>query len=296
PGAGIDNEFTRYLTAVAEGSEEQFRAAYPYRIDPVSDDSPFFFNFHRLRLGSEVSRSGSGAGDTYLAAIGKDPVGLMLLATALLESTLLVIGLVILPLFFSRRLAMPRQGRVSVLCYFLGLGVGFLFLEIACMQRFSLYLGHPTRSITVILFSFLLFSGLGSAWTGLWPVSRRRPLQVILVLIALYAAFLPRLLEATLGLSTLARILITIAVLGVPSFFMGMPFPLGLSRLQGERAPFLPWAFAINGGASVIASVAAIFLAMAGGFTLVFWLSLLFYAVAWFASAWLPGSPRTAAQ
>jgi len=279
---------------VAAGTDREFQAAYPYRIDPVSDDSPFFFNFHRLKSLFTFATGRQDAGKAYLGAIGQDPVGLLLLATALFESAVLVALLVVLPLVLSRRTRLPRPRRGAVFGYFLGLGVGFLFLEIACMQRMSLYLGHPTRSITVVLFTFLLFSGLGS-WVAdrlRSPVAAKVALAAILVLVALYALFLDDVLDRTLGESTARRIGIAVALLALPSFFMGMPFPRGLLRLQGDQAPFLPWAFAINGGASVVASVAAIFLAMAGGFTTVFWLAFVAYLVSFLAASRMPAPSR----
>jgi len=294
PGEPVHNEFGEFLRAVDEGPDaaRRFMDSYPYRISPVDDDSPFFFKYHRWSSLFEKTRAAD-----YLGVIGRDPIGLFLLLTALVESTLLVALLVILPLLLSGRARLPSTSRVAVLIYFFGLGVGFMFLEIAAMQRLVLYLGHPTRSITVVLFSVLLFSGAGSCVAG-----RLRPLRcarvaliLIAAIVALYALFLPAILSRTLGLSTVMRIALSTLILGIPSFFMGMPFPSGLSCLRGPHQPFLPWAFAINGGASVVASVGAILLAMSASFTLVFWLAAASYLVAFLAVGGLPvPEPNTA--
>ncbi len=304
PDEDGSTEFHQYFQAVRDGREEEFEDGYDYRISPVTDDSPFFFNFHRWAnvFREKPSEDGSPPAElqqegdlesAYFTAIGEDPIGLFLLVTALGESALLVVLLVVLPLLFSKQARMPRDGRGAVLLYFLGLGVGFLFLEIACMQRMILYLGHPTRSITVVLFSFLLFSGAGSLVAGRFRDPRKvakAALLIVAMIIAAYSVFLPKVLAMTLGYSTTTRIALALGILAVPSFFMGMPFPSALALLRGPHASFIPWAFAINGGASVVASVAAIFLAMAFGFNAVFWLALGFYLLAFTVHRGLPST------
>jgi hypothetical protein len=284
PGEPITTEFGEYLDAVARGTDAEYAARYPVRIDPVSDDSPYFFNYHRWSSLLEPA-----AKTTYLSMTGRDPIGLFLLLTALGESLLLVVLLVVLPLLLSRRTLLPRERRGPVLVHFLGLGLGYLFLEIAAMQRFVLYLGHPTRSITVVLFSFLLFSGLGAAVAGkLRLTSARLPLLLVVASAIACALWQPALLDATLGLETPVRIAIAVGVLALPAFLMGMPFPVALSKLTGESKPFLPWALAINGGASVVASIVAILVAMEGGFTAVFACAAASYALAWWTAGRLP--------
>ena len=111
-----------------------------------------------------------------------------------------------------------------------------------------------------------------------------------LSLAALFALALlgPRILGDTLGAPAPQRIAIAVALLAVPTFFMGMPFPSALARLRGPLAPFLPWAFAVNGGASVVASVAAILIAMECGFTTVGVAAAASYAAALLCEARLP--------
>src|SRR5262249_5543572 len=153
----------------------------------------------------------------------------------------------------------PRERRAPVLLYFVGIGCGYLFLEVAAMQRFVLYLGHPSRSITVVLFSFLVFSGLGAFVAGRrGTCNPRKPLVVVALLTLVYAFAQPWLLDATLGLPTAARILLAGALLAPLAFFMGMPFPIALARVHASDRAFVPWALAINGGASVVTSVVAI--------------------------------------
>ncbi len=284
PGEPPRNEFGEYLAALSAGREEQYRANYPYKIEPVSDDAPFFFHFHRWS--SLLEEHGKA---NYFSMTGRDPIGLYLLLTALGESALLVALLVILPLALSKRTRLPRERRLPVLVYFLGLGCGYLFLEVSTMQRFVLYLGHPGRSISVVLFSFLLFSGLGAAVAGRRKMtSARGPLLAIVALALVYAFGLPPVLQATLGLAVEARVATAVALLAPLAFVMGMPFPTGLGRLTGEQRAFLPWAFAINGGASVVASVVAIFVAMQAGFTTVFGLAAATYLFAWLVARRLP--------
>ena len=113
---------------------------------------------------------------------------------------------------------------------------------------------------------------------------------LVVAFLVLHILFLPALFDATLSMSDLARDAIAVIAILPLAFFMGMPFPLGLRLARASAPPLLPWAFGVNGGASVIASVIAILFAMDHGFRAVLLMCAVLYAVAAVA---LP--PRTAA-
>jgi hypothetical protein len=165
------------------------------------------------------------------------------------------------------------------------IGFAYLLVEIPLLQRFILYLGHPSYSMSAVLFSLLLFSGLGSRWLGRagGRLSTRLALAVLVALLLILPAALPPLFNATLGLSLPLRMAVTGLALAPVGFLMGLPFPGGIQWLarQEDAASLIPWVWAVNGAASVISAILAALLALSFGFRWVFWIGALCYAGAW---------------
>ena len=276
-----DKEYLEFFAAAAAGGLAGFYEGYPYDVEPITDDRPFFFKFHKWSsfLGGKEK---VGRLD-YEALAGRDPIGLKILLSLLVFVSLAVLVLVILPLFFlpggGRS---PQKGRVFI--YFFGIGLGFIFAEVASLQRFVLFLGHPTYSLTVVLFSFLLFMGLGSLASQAGRARNTAPLRtalgLVLLFLLLHVFLLPSLFRTFLSSPEGIRMLVAVFVIAPLAFFMGFAFPLGLRITGGLGGRLVPWAWGVNGAASVIGSVLAVILAMAGGFTLVLGLSTLFYLAA----------------
>jgi hypothetical protein len=170
--------------------------------------------------------------------------------------------------------------------YFAGLGLGFIMVEIVLIQRFHLFLGYPVYSLSVVLFTVLLASAIGSFMADKWsqPHHSARMLPRILALLcgvlALYALALPRLLDAALSASTSVRIIVAVAVVAPLGLLMGMPFPTGLRRAGREANGLIPWAWAVNGAASVFGSTLTMLISMTYGFTASFLAGAAAYAVA----------------
>lgn len=253
--------------AIDAGDEDAFYTAYQdgqWDIRPVADDSPFFFNFHHWS-----ALFGAGETSEWLELTG-GPIGLKVLATLLVQTSVLVGLLVLLPLLILRREGLQAKGAGRHMAYFLALGAGFMFLEISTAQRLVLFLGHPTYSLTVTLCSFLLFAGFGSLFAGRYEgreaVSLRRIITLLAVVIVVLSLSFHFVLSATLAQPLWLRIVIVMAMLAPMNFLMGMPYPLGLGRLRRLEPRLVPWAQGVNGGASVIASILCIVMAMESGF------------------------------
>jgi hypothetical protein len=153
--------------------------------------------------------------------------------------------------------------------YFACLGVGYIATEIVMIQRFNLFLGYPVYSISVVLFTLLLASGVGSLSAGGRSLDRRLP-RVFLMLCAalvLYAAAMPRLLGFASGSSTPAKILLAAVLLAPLGFLMGMPFPTALRLADRESQRLVPLAWAANGAASVFGSALTMLVSMTYGLT-----------------------------
>jgi hypothetical protein len=171
--------------------------------------------------------------------------------------------------------------------YFSTIGLAFLFIEIACMQKFILFLHHPLYAVATVLAAFLVFAGLGSAWTARLPqdsnVAARAVLYAVLliaVLGAVYTLLLSPLFDQLIHLGMAVRIVITTLLIAPLAFCMGIPFPLGLSQVAAKAPEFIPWAWGINGCASVLSAVSATLLAIQFGFTMVVLAALLLYLLA----------------
>jgi hypothetical protein len=279
PGRADHPAYRELALAVDAGTEEEFFAQYPIDVRPVTDDAPFFFNYHHIWDGADREDS------QFAREFGIEfPVAGSILRSLLLQTSLLVAVLVVLPLWWLRRSGLRDAHAGRHLLYFAAVGAAFMFLEISMIQRLVLFLGHPTYSLTVVLFCFLLFAGIGSWGSGRFVRDSARGLRLAILTIvavgAAYALLLPHVLPALLHLSLPARIACTIALLAPLNLPMGMPFPLMLTRLQRAQPQLVPWAIGTNGGASVIGSVLAVIVAMESGFTAVLWLALLAYLLA----------------
>ncbi len=236
-----------------------------YRLDicPPTDDRPFFFNMKRVR--DVLSAPPPG----YFFAV--DPLLVLALSLAILTA--------LCALAFGLPLALVKERPpLTSMTFFAAIGVGFLLLEIALIQRFTLFLGFPTYSLSVVLFALLVFTGIGSL---LSPRMRLGPaLAGACVLIALAAFALPPLLAALIELPFAARVALTVALIAPPALLLGTAMPIGLARLREEHAGAIPWAWAINGVSSVLASVLAVAVAITWGFRAVTLLALACYLVA----------------
>ncbi len=167
--------------------------------------------------------------------------------------------------------------------FFAAIGVGFLLFEIALIQRFTLFLGFPTYSLSVVLFALLVFTGLGSLASARAREPRRAlvaALAVACALIGVAAFALQPLLAALIDLPFPARVALTVALIAPPALLLGTAMPIGLARLRGLHAGAVPWAWAINGVSSVLASVLAVAIAITWGFRAVTLLALACYLVA----------------
>ncbi len=260
--------------ALLGSDAESFLAHYKFHVAPATDDKPFYFHFFRWSLLPELVALRGQGGLTLL------DTGYLILVATLALAVPLSIMLILAPLAaLGRPPGAPRRLRTGL--YFFCLGLAFLFVEIACMQRYGLFIGHPLIATVAVLAGFLVFAGAGSLFAARL---RRRPRAVhgavagIVLLLALQTGALPPppgVVETTAG-----RIAATLALLAPLAFLMGMPFPLGLARLAAEAPAYIPWAWGINGCASVLSALLAVLLSVHLGYGAVLLLAAALYAAA----------------
>lgn len=267
--------FVQLFDAYREGRIESFYEEYPYDIRPITDDRPFFFKVHKARDFLNPTKESTPYESNF---------GLVALLVLLFQTIIMSALLIILPLVRFHREGLQVPSRSLYLVYFAGLGLSFMLVELSLMQKLSLLLGHPTYSIAVVLSSMLLFSGIGSLTSGLWKGSPKGLIALailgVALILAVYIPLIPVVTDMTLSLPWTARALVAMVLLAPLSFLMGMPFPTGLRMVTTGHRRFVPWAWGVNGVASVLGTVTAIFLAMSYGFNVVIMLAIIIYVTA----------------
>jgi hypothetical protein len=275
--------------ALIAPDRQHFLEQYKFSLTPATDERPYFFDFFKWRALPELWRvaltSGAGLLDW----------GYLILMATLLQAALLSLILVLLPLWLGLKSRRAYASRWRVLVYFGAIGLAFLFVEIASIQRFTLFLSHPLYAIGVVLAGFLLFAGLGSGYAatqaGRFTAALRLAVVAIGALATLYVLGLPSLFRALIGLPDIAKVGLSLILIAPLAFAMGMPFPLALARLKEGEPDLVPWAWAVNGCASVLSAIVATLLAINLGTTAVVLLAVLLYVLAALVFAG-PGAAR----
>ncbi len=259
PGDAPSNEFGELLRSP---DPQVFWQNYRYNVTPVNDDRPFFFYTVQPRDVLNFLKQGGLSADYKInraLPLLFEVVGISLLA--------IVVVLAFPPLLLGERLP-AEKGVRSVLLYFVCIGAGYILIQVALIQKFVLFLGHPTYALTVIIFSMLISSGLGSycsrRLTG--EANHVGRLSAVLIGVAVTVSALAYLAapvsEYGVGWPLALKALVTACMIAPAGFLMGIPFPTGLTRLEKNFPDAVRWAWALNAAASVLGSAAAICLAI----------------------------------
>ncbi len=285
---------------------KEFLRHYKFDVAPTTDDRPYFFDFFKWQALPELLERRTLGGAALL------DWGYAVLVATLVQASVLALVLILTPLLWlgRHRPQAAALARWQIALYFLAIGFAFLFVEIASIQRFVLFLGHPVYAIPVVLCAFLFFAGLGSGlaprltarldalsppgalirFSGgdrrrLWAVRVRHPALALAVAGIVAAAVLhlvavPPLFRWLMPLPDALKIAVSLVLIAPLAFFMGLPFPLALVRVAAARPGLVPWAWGINGCASVLSAILAILLAMSLGFSAVLLIAIGLYLVA----------------
>jgi hypothetical protein len=214
--------------------------------------------------------------------------GYLILIAALLQAIVVSLLLIALPLWlWKNKLGInPGSGNhLRILVYFFCLGLAFLFIEIAFIQKFILILHHPLYAITVVLSTFLLAAGAGSYFSAKLFRSAKKsvimlPIAVISLLGISYSLSFESIAGFLLKTGYLNRYMFSILLIAPLGFCMGMPFPMALAKISQSAPALIPWIWGINGCASVISAILATLIAMQFGFTVLIFLAIALYGVA----------------
>ena len=257
---GTDGGLAR-IAAATSFSELEAATAHPYfDFSPPTDRRPFFFNM--LKPSGLFTREGSASAGIVSGNLRATRTLFALCGVA----AVLVAGIIGWPLLSAGRPATPRGLFPAALAYFSIIGLAFMLIQIPLLQRFSVYLGHPTYTFSIILFLMILCAGLGSFASERVDVERSRRLVLLPVGICaavLVEAFLLQpIVNATVGWALPGRTMVVALFVAPLAFALGFCFPVGM-RLVGARAPELTaWMWGVNGACGVMASIVAVMVSM----------------------------------
>ena len=279
-----------FSALIASNDPYLFARDYAYNVAPVSDNAPFFF--FTLKPGQILGESGLKQGIDW-----KVNLGVLVLILVLLISLVAVLAFLIVPMALRGRNL--RHSPLPLL-YFIAVGLGYILVEIAFIQRFVLFLGHPTYALTVVIFLLMLSSGAGSLFSRLWLPRTELiwvPLALVIATLAADVFFLPSRLATFVGFDLSYRLLISGVLLVPLGFVMGMPFPTGLRALASASASSatraasgssVEWAWAMNAAASVLGSVLAMVIAIRYGLSVTLGCGAVAYFLALLLTSALP--------
>ena len=283
-GAGAEDSIADEAGAVLRGETSVSQQAFS--LAPATLDRPAFYDVLRLsHLGTILKR---------LEILPQAEIGQLVNLAVLAQAGVIAVLVLLTPLLAGGRLRAGSGGIVRLVVYFAALGLGFLFIEIALIERASFYLNDRTSAFALVLTAMLVFSGLGSLLAervGPGGIPLASSVAVVWCVLA-YAGLEPAML-ATLDWPLWLRAAALVAVLAPVSVALGMPFPLGLAR-TGSGA-LLPFAWAVNGAFSVVATPLANLIAVQAGLHWVLLAAGLLYTVCFAAypsfrkiPSWLP--------
>ncbi len=267
--------YYRSALAILSDQREAFYRDYLFDVRPATDDRPYFFQFFKWDTLRVLVR------DMGFEWVPFVEWGYIALLATIAQGAVASALFILLPLITLSRLTETRGARRWVVMYFTALGLAFMFLEIAFIQKFMLFLTYPIYAVAVVLTAFLVFSGCGSALADRWrgdrlPIVAAAVAGIVLITV-IYTLMLPPLFSAWAGWPDAGRVAISFVLIAPLAFCMGIPFPSGLQLVSDRYAAMVPWAWGINGFASVMGASLATFTAIHLGFRVLVWSAALLY-------------------
>lgn len=248
--------------------KKEFYKNYLFDVSPVHDNKPYYFNFFKISKFFELKKILGQRWNPFL-----DPG--FLLFFIFIQALILTLLLIFMPLLFKKKIKNIKNKRQ--LFYFFAIGISFLFLEIVLIQKFILFLGHAIFSTTTIIFSMLLFSSLGSLYSqNIETKDIKKIIFALVLLVIIYSYLLNLFINNLITLNLVPKIILASIFIAPLSFLMGFAFPLGIKKINKE---LIPWAWAVNGSASVLSPILAIMFALFFGYNFVFLLAGVIYLV-----------------
>lgn len=268
-----DTSFLSNMDTLFSTERNALYAVYDFNIVPATDNRPYFSQFIRWKNWSHLAEYFGNRSMPFFE------LGYLLTAITLIQIAVISFVLILLPLF---KLGWKGKNKMSILLYFSGIGLGYMFVEMVFIQHFILYFGQPVYAAAAVITSLLIFSGCGSYVSGYFRANKKRLLLIftaIIVLLLLYSFSLTYILKQTVHKSLPVKLLIVLLLMAPLAFCMGIPFPAGLQRITQTNTPEVAWAWGLNGYVSVISAVLATIIAVEAGFIMVMLLAAAGYCM-----------------
>lgn len=267
----------RSFTALIGPGYKDFIRSYEWDISAADDNRPYFYNFFRPAVMGYIMKYGS-------RQVPVTEWGCLLLLIILVPVMTVSFICILLPLITG---GSPVPGSGRTIPYFALIAAGYFFVEMPLIQKMVLFLGSPVFSMGIIISTILVSGGAGSFFSGSgFSTGRgiRRCILVISAVILAYSFAIDAFFNVLIQYTIQARIVAAILLVGLPAFFMGIPFPAGLSMLRGRHDTAIPFAWGVNGFFSVISIIAASVGAVTAGYKAVLCIAVMFYMLAGFAA------------
>jgi spermidine synthase len=283
--------YSQGASALCGPEAKSFLAEYIFDVAHTTDDRPYFSHFFRWDTASSLLRQ------LRKEMFPMVEMGYLFVLATLVQALIAGSVLILTPLFFLKKKAgsVGASNTLPTLVYFASIGLAFMFLEMALIPRYVLLLSSPVYSAALVLSTVLVFAGLGSLLVRrlqavfTWYIWI--PALAIFIWVGFHAATGDALFREALGWSSWGRLFLAVSSLAILSFFLGWLFPSGLRALASRSPTLVPWAWGINGCASVVGAVLGKCLAISMGFTYLMFMAcgLYFLAVTvfhmWFRKA-----------
>ncbi|MCD4780003.1 MAG: hypothetical protein K8S27_05565 [Candidatus Omnitrophica bacterium] len=274
------NYFEDYVQAFKQGKEREFARQYPFDISVITDDNPFFYKYYKFKSfqPTKIYRSHHTGTVIFLTQI-----------LAFIQAIFFILIFIFVPLFVFKVKQLKKlsfKHTLAFICYFCCLGMGYMFLEIPLMQRFTLFFGSPIYSISITLAVLLISTGIGSMLIPVFKKWHKQYIGIIafflLAYVVVFELFWPYYFNQFIGLAFPVRILLASLVLSPFGILLGVFFPSGLMLIKEDQKELIAWAWGLNCGFSVLGSILSIIIAQFLGFSFVIRLACCIYIFAVF--------------
>jgi len=258
PGLVVLEPYPAYLNG--EISNEEFYQLFSTKVHPVTDDSPFFLSFEK-------------------------PIP-TIVVSLIYVSLIIAVAFILGPLIWLRKQHAEKTDLKtwSIVLYFSSLGLGFILIELSLLQKFILFLGNPTTTFAVLLFTILIASGIGSQIsTRLIQHNIKNLLFIfagVLVVGVAYVVLLPEIIYSVMAEEFEIKVMISVCILFPIGLLIGMPLPTVMRLLMFHKPTHVPWMWAINGSFSVLGAVLSVALGILYGSSYAMILGIIIYFVA----------------
>lgn len=290
-----------YKDIVESNSVFEYLKKYPHlKLVPATDDNPYFEHKTDFTdVGLDAIKESFSQTDRAIVTLAQKPVAESTLIMLLAQTILISAVLIFLPIYikFRKNPEIKKVKKGKYILYFALLGLGYIIIEICLIQKFTLFLGQPVYTMLTVISTMLIFSGIGSMFSEK-VIGWVKNVNIVYVIIAgltlLIGLLNPVIFEAFVRTDILWRVVISVAVIAPLAFFMGIPFPYGMSRIDNNSKYLVAYGWGVNGFFSVLGSVLVIMLSMSFGFKVVFIIAALLYAGAMLTARTLRPEPEKA--